>query len=227
MIEYNIRVDLQAGRTVYTDICLTSGDVKAYRFVFKFYSDGKPYDASDYALHIRAKRPDGVVIVDKGEITENGVAFYDLKSSLYAVSGNLMMEVALASALGEYVTATEILMHVRGGYETAGIAAENTVPLLVKLAEEGARAEKAARDAEAAVSEAEKILSFEVSSRMLEADDVATVTKTEEDGKILLNFGIPASKMPEKGVDYFTEQDKADMVFEVLAALPVGDEVSY
>jgi hypothetical protein len=32
---------------------------------------------------------------------------------------------------------------------------------------------------------------------------------------------------PKKGVDYYTEADKAEMVNAVLAALPNGDEVSY
>ncbi len=32
---------------------------------------------------------------------------------------------------------------------------------------------------------------------------------------------------PQKGVDYYTEADKAEMVAAVLAALPNGDEVSY
>lgn len=32
---------------------------------------------------------------------------------------------------------------------------------------------------------------------------------------------------PVKGVDYYTEADKAEMVNAVLAALPNGDEVSY
>lgn len=32
---------------------------------------------------------------------------------------------------------------------------------------------------------------------------------------------------PEKGVDYWTETDKAEIVEEVLKEIPVGDEVSY
>ena len=32
---------------------------------------------------------------------------------------------------------------------------------------------------------------------------------------------------PEKGVDYYTEEDKTEIVNDVLAALPNGDEVSY
>lgn len=34
-------------------------------------------------------------------------------------------------------------------------------------------------------------------------------------------------KTPVKGVDYYTEDDKSEMVAAVLAALPSGDEVSY
>lgn len=32
---------------------------------------------------------------------------------------------------------------------------------------------------------------------------------------------------PERGVDYFTEEDKAEIVAAVIAALPNGDEVAY
>lgn len=43
-------------------------------------------------------------------------------------------------------------------------------------------------------------------------------------------FGIPAGadgKTPVKGVDYYTEADKEELVQAVIAALPNGDEVSY
>lgn len=33
--------------------------------------------------------------------------------------------------------------------------------------------------------------------------------------------------VPEKGVDYWTEEDKQEIVGAVLAALPNGDEVAY
>ena len=43
-----------------------------------------------------------------------------------------------------------------------------------------------------------------------------------------LNYWMgPKGKTPEKGVDYYTEEDKAEMVDLVLAALPNGDEVAY
>lgn len=37
----------------------------------------------------------------------------------------------------------------------------------------------------------------------------------------------PAGHTPQKGVDYFTEADKSELVAAVLDALPNGDEVSY
>mgnify|MGYP000201805855 FL=1 len=37
----------------------------------------------------------------------------------------------------------------------------------------------------------------------------------------------PAGATPVKGTDYFTAADKAELVTQVIAALPDGDEVSY
>ena len=37
----------------------------------------------------------------------------------------------------------------------------------------------------------------------------------------------PAGATPVKGTDYFTDADKAELVTQVIAALPDGDEVSY
>ena len=49
------------------------------------------------------------------------------------------------------------------------------------------------------------------------------------DGKVV---GIPAIKgdpgyTPEKGKDYYTEADKAEMVAAVLAALPAAEGVAF
>ena len=58
------------------------------------------------------------------------------------------------------------------------------------------------------------------------------VSASGEDTAKVFNFqfGIPAGadgKTPVKGVDYYTEADKEEMVQAVIAALPNGDEVSY
>ncbi len=227
MIEYKLLIDLQSERSMHTDVCLTSGDVRAYRLVFSFISDGQPYDVSEFMLNIKAKRPDGAVIIDKGVITTDGLALYDVKSNLYAVHGNLSMEIALTSAEGTFITTKEIFITVRKGYGNGDISAGNTTPILSKLAEESTKAMQAAQRAESAALEIGRFINMDISAESVSGDEAAFVQKTDDGERVLLHFGIPAGKMPEKGVDYFTEEEKNEMVQDVLAALPSGDEVSY
>jgi len=223
MIIYNIRMDLQSDRTTHTDVVLTSGDVKAYRLEFDFFSQGKRKEVSKYALCIRAKRADGVVVVDTGDITPDGKAFYDIKANRYQVRGTLTMEVALANEDGCYVTTKELVMTVRKGYGNSGLSAGNTTPILAKLMEQSAKAERATINAE-------RIADMDVLVEMLDSGSAATVEKDDDGEKMVLRFRIPRGfpgYAPQVGVDYFTEEDKSDMVSAVLAALPDGDEVSY
>lgn len=70
--------------------------------------------------------------------------------------------------------------------------------------------------------------------------DSVSITKTEinNNGELIItlsdntvsNLGRVVGVdgyIPQKGVDYYTEADKAEMVQAVLAALPNGDEVEY
>ena len=223
MIVYKMRLDLQSDRTEHTDIVLTSGDVKAYRLEFSFFSNGLRSDVSGYALCIRAKRADGVLVIDSGEITQDGKGVYDIKSNIYQVPGQLTLEVALATEDGCYVTTKELIMTVRQGYGSAGLSAGNTTPILARLVEQSAKAEQAALAAN-------RLAEMEFSAEQLPCGSVPTVEKTEENGSVSLKFGIPEGKQgtaPVKGVDYWTEEDKAELVRDVLAELPDGDEVSY
>lgn len=66
-----------------------------------------------------------------------------------------------------------------------------------------------------------------------EAGTQAIVTNSGNENDAIFNFTIPQGragengKTPVKGVDYYTEADKQEMVQAVIAALPNGDEVSY
>ena len=81
-------------------------------------------------------------------------------------------------------------------------------------------------EAEQAALEASRLAGMEFFVKQLDCGSAPTVEKREEDGTISLLIGIPAGSKTEKGIDYFTESDKAGMVSAVLAALPSGDEVS-
>jgi len=133
------------------------------------------------------------------------------------------MEVALANEDGCYVTTKELVMTVRKGYGNSGLSAGNTTPILAKLMEQSAKAERATINAE-------RIADMDVLVEMLDSGSAATVEKDDDGEKMVLRFRIPRGfpgYAPQVGVDYFTEEDKSDMVSAVLAALPDGDEVSY
>ncbi len=49
-------------------------------------------------------------------------------------------------------------------------------------------------------------------------------TTPDENGNVELKLDI---KTPQKGVDYWTEEDKAEMVEAVLNALPVAEDYTF
>lgn len=63
------------------------------------------------------------------------------------------------------------------------------------------------------------------------SDENADVTATGTTTNVVLNFKLPRGKQgtntPIKGVDYWTDADKQEIINEALAMLPVGDEVAY
>lgn len=58
-------------------------------------------------------------------------------------------------------------------------------------------------------------------------EEEATVSITGTDKNPIVNFGLPRGrqgqpgKTPQKGIDYYTDADKQEMVQAVLAAIPV------
>lgn len=131
MITYTIRTDVKGKRTLETDAVFTTGDVQAYRLQFVFYDNGV-YDATGCNLVVKGKRPDGIVVIDEGVVDELGNAFYDVKSSMYAVAGKLSLEVALLTKDGGYLTVKELTISVREGFGE-GELAEDATPLLTEL----------------------------------------------------------------------------------------------
>ncbi|MBE7035850.1 MAG: hypothetical protein E7403_00990 [Ruminococcaceae bacterium] len=131
MITYTIRTNVKGKRTLETDAVFTTGDVQAYRLRFVFYDNGV-YDTAGCSLMVKGKRSDGVVVIDEGVIDALGNAFYDVKSSMYAVPGELALEVALLTEDGGYITVKELTISVREGFGEGDLA-EDTAPLLTEL----------------------------------------------------------------------------------------------
>lgn len=133
MITYNIRIELQGKRSMETEAVFTTGDVQAYRFNFIFFDGDTKLDTSGCGLIIKGKRADGTIITDQGIVTKEGQTYYDVKSSMYDVAGELWLEVALTDQSNSYITIKEILVSVRQGYGEGELAEGDVTPLLTEL----------------------------------------------------------------------------------------------
>ena len=114
MINYNLKIDCQSEKTLSSNMTFVSGDVGAYRLIFDFYDNGEKIDIKDYILVVRAKRADGKVISGSGEIID-GKGVFVPKNSIYAIPGEVLMEIALCDSAKNYITTKIILAEVIEG----------------------------------------------------------------------------------------------------------------
>ena len=143
MINYRLKIDFCDSKTLASDICFVSGDVKSSVLHFEFYNDGKRVDISGYTLSVRARRSDGVVIASAGKI-ENNTAIFTPESNFYAVPGELYMEIALSDSSGKYATTKIITAEVIEGLGEAAINGLDNLNVYVKLLNEAVVAKDAA-----------------------------------------------------------------------------------
>lgn len=70
----------------------------------------------------------------------------------------------------------------------------------------------------------------------LESGQQATVTRRGTDAEPIFDFGIPRGEngsdgtdgyTPIKGIDYYTQEDKEELIMDVLKRIPNGNEVAY
>ena len=132
MINYNLKIKFQDEKILSSDIVFVSGDIRAYKLIFDFYDNGKKVDISKYTLSVKAKRSDGVKIVSAGSI-ENGQAIFIPESNIYALPGDLYLEVALCDASGKYLTAKIIIATVVEGLGETDVEGTQTPSVYVTL----------------------------------------------------------------------------------------------
>ena len=132
MITYKLKINLQDSRLLTSDMEFVSGDVGAYRLEFMFYDNGKPLDLLGKLLTVKAKRADGVILSDSGTVSEHKAVFV-LKNDIYAVAGELYLEVALMDSLKNYVTTKILLANVIDGLGETSEIADNNASVYVTL----------------------------------------------------------------------------------------------
>ncbi len=157
MIEYKLKIDLQGDRNLYTDIVFSTGDSRGYALDFSFYSYGEKVDLSNYALTIKAKRADGKVIIDRGE-TENVRGYYVVADNMYAVPGEVTLEIALVGAEGSLVTSCVLIATVREGFGEAVLDSKNVTPIIVKTLAAAKQAELLVKEVKETVANVQETL---------------------------------------------------------------------
>ncbi len=124
MITYNISVNPAKERCIYSDIEFTCGDIRAYRLAFNFSG----LDFSGKTLLIKALRADDSVAICSSQTDE-----IILPAAVYAVPGELSLEVCLCTAGGSCVTVCVITASVRESFGEGEIATGDRYTLLQEI----------------------------------------------------------------------------------------------
>ncbi len=199
MIDYRLRIDFSDSKTLASDICFVSGDVKSSTLYFEFYNKGNRVDISGYTLSIRAKRSDGVVVASSGKIKEN-TAVFTPENNMYCVPGELYIEVALSDSSGRYVTTKIITAEVIEGLGEAAIEGADNLNVYVKLISDALSAKEEAK----AAAEVAKSVHPEIRDGIWWVYDA--------DNGQMVSSGIKAEgAIPKRGVDYWTEEDVGEI----------------
>jgi len=132
MITYKLKINYQEARILNSDMEFVTGDIGAYCLEFEFYDNGSRDNLAGKLLTVRARRADGVCYASNGEIVDN-IGVFVPKNNIYAVPGDLCLEIALSDSAGNYVTTKIITASVIDGIGDVANGAQDDVSIYVTL----------------------------------------------------------------------------------------------
>ncbi len=132
MITYKLKINYQEARVLNSDMEFVTGDIGAYRLEFEFYDNGSRDNLAGKLLTVRARRADGVCYASNGEIVDN-IGVFVPKNNIYAVPGDLCLEIALSDSAGNYATTKIITASVIDGIGDVANGAQDDVSIYVTL----------------------------------------------------------------------------------------------
>lgn len=179
MINYKLKIETQSEKVLSSDVSFVSGDVRAYKFTFDFFDGGAPLDVENCLLVVRARRADGKCIEDAGEIVD-GKGVYVPSNSIFAIPGEVRLEVALCDSSKSYITTKIILAEVVEGIGKECEVSSEEISVFVTL--------------------------------------INQVQSKIEAANKLIEFSIP-----QRGTDYWTDEDKAEVKAYVDEAILGGE----
>lgn len=132
MINYKLKIDCQGDKLLSSDIVFVSGDVKAYKLIFEFKDGDSVIDIADCILTVRARRADGSCVEGAGEIVD-GKGVFIPQNSIYAIPGEVRMEIALCDSAKSYITTKIIIAEVIEGIGNSCEPEETEISVFVSL----------------------------------------------------------------------------------------------
>lgn len=185
-------------------------------------AETEPYIIPDGVTPVlKIAKPDKTFVLIDGEVNGGHLLFKELPEQTFTAAGTAKAEVSLFDANGRRLTTATFYIEVPEECVCDCKAESKTyVDIMSKQiraaldAETNAKA--SATSAEASAKRAEEAAGKVDPDAIQETINTA-LQEAKESGEFDGNDGYT----PVKGVDYFTEADKADMVQDVIATLPV------
>lgn len=192
-------------------IFATQNDQNSRKIVIHLTNAGIPYPVPKTATAtVNFARPDGESGAFKANVESDGSVSIILSIWPLTVVGEVACSVSLFDGEEKRLTSSTFYLDVVSAvYSGEGIVEDENYSILTDLISEVSDFKEAEADLKEATKRADAMIDeFE---KKLAAGDF-----NGEDGKT-----------PERGVDYYTEEDKAEIVQLVLEAIPDGDKESY
>jgi len=142
MITYQLKIHLEEPRMLSSNMEFVAGDVGAYRLAVSFFDNGTKVDLLDKTVTVKAKRADGVVLSQAGEIKDN-TAHITLLNGMYEVPGEVVLEIALCDSKKNYVTTKRMIATVLEGLGEPCDATENVSVYVTLLGQAAAQLDAA------------------------------------------------------------------------------------
>lgn len=228
-----ITVDL-SGEPYFSYITAVQGDEHSRYVKVRVLSGGLPFDLPGRAMAvIRVKKPDGYIVINDAVINSDGTVMAELTETMISAVGVCRCEISIY-ADGASITSVPFIVRVTEGNVPDDIESRDEFKALTEALN---RANEIDNVADAALENATNAfhkmteIESEINEYTAAADSAAekansaaaradaareTIETKLANGEFKGEKGDPGTNTPQKGVDYFTEED----INEIVRQLP-------
>ena len=216
----DITLDVSGGERLFM-VSAKQGDKKARYIRITLTNGGNKIEIpEDYLAIANIKKPDQHYCWNHCEI-EDGKAVVELTSQALAVPGTGHCDLEIRNTDNTVVLSSQAFeLEIEASMRNeSAIESSNEFSEFEKRVNEVNAVSNEIKKAEESRKKAEQ--------NRVTAENSRVVAEQEREKKTAEAVEKCEKSIPKKGVDYYTDEDKQEMVEAVLAALPDGTEVSY